>query len=40
LSGQPGQAVWGYLPASLDLMRAFKVRWDTRSLCNPGAFIV
>jgi len=31
---------WGYAPASLDLMRALKARWDEHGLFNPGAFIV
>jgi len=31
---------WGYAPASLNLMRALKARWDEHGLFNPGAFIV
>ncbi len=31
---------WGYIPESLDLMRALKARWDPRGLFNPGAFLV
>jgi len=31
---------WGYAPASLDLMRTLKARWDEHGLFNPGAFIV
>jgi D-lactate dehydrogenase (cytochrome) len=32
--------IWGYQPASLDLMRRLKARWDPDGLCNPGAFLV
>lgn len=31
---------WGYTPASLDLMRALKARWDEYGLFNPGTFIL
>ncbi len=31
---------WGHQPASLDLMRAIKQRWDSAGLLNPGAFVV
>jgi hypothetical protein len=28
----------GYVPESVDLMRAIKMNWDEHGLLNPGAF--
>ena len=32
--------LWGHTPEVLDMMRALKARWDTKSIFNPGVFIV
>ncbi|MBI5304854.1 MAG: FAD-binding protein [Chloroflexi bacterium] len=32
--------VWGESPASLDVMRALKARWDPRGILNPDVFVV
>ena len=39
LSGEAADP-WGYAPATLQLMRDLKARWDPWGLFNPGAFIV
>jgi FAD/FMN-containing dehydrogenase len=31
---------WGYVPASLEWMRALKRRWDPEGIFNSGAFVV
>ena len=32
--------VWGYVPESIELMRALKSRWDPSGLLNPHTFVV